>query len=417
MKKRFVAFLLTFVLSLGLIAVMGENVQISAESQQDGGNKSESSDVETIDKIKDASDDAINGASGANGEILITTAAPGGSQNDIEKQDTAVTKETTSVTRKGTTVKVTVTEYPDGSKSEITEKTSKSGNKVVTVTLNTAPDGTTVKLKETVIIDEEGNTIISSKVVDKDAEGKTVQTVIYESLTYPEENGIVNTVSKMVIKNGKGKVQSTVERAEIIVTAEDGNILINERSVTIFKSGKTELVISMAETDPEGIIIYSASETITESKDGKTKIIVEACDEDKKVYKVGLSVNSKGIVSITSIDTPETEESIPESVLMDGVDIEITAIAKGAMKGNEILESIEIGENITKIGKQSFYGDKKLKNIWLTASVKEIGKDAFKDIAEDAVFTIEAESEEDFNRVKNLIIKSGVSDTVTIERE
>ena len=425
MKKRFIAVLLTFVMVLGLITVMGENVQTSAETLQDMENISENTDGNN--DIKDKAGTALYGADTAKGVILVTGAHEG-SRDDTENDGEtvikdadgniiSVTKKTTTVNKKGTTEKVTITKHADGSKSESSVKTTKSGKKVVTESLDTAPDGTTVKLKETVIIDEEGNTIISSKVVDKDAEGKTVQTVIYESLTYPEENGVVYTVSKMIIKNGKGKVKCTIERTENIVTNEDGSTIINDRTATIFKNGKTEVVLSVTETDPEGNMIYTASETIKESSNGKTKIRVDSNDNENDVYIVDLIVDSKGNVSITSVYSTEKEEDIPECVVLDDVDVEITALAKGAMKDNKILEKVEIYENIKTIGKQAFYGDENLKTIRITDSIKKIGKDAFKGIAEDAVFIIDAESDKDFDRVKNLIIKSGVSDTVTIERE
>ncbi len=99
----------------------------------------------------------------------------------------------------------------------------------------------------------------------------------------------------------------------------------------------------------------------------------------------------------------------------DGITHRITSVGKGAMKGLEKLKKVKLGESVKKIGREAFAGDKKLKRIELTASVTKIGKNAFKGISKKAVFSIKA-SQEDFERIVELLKKSGVSDTVTFER-
>ena len=77
------------------------------------------------------------------------------------------------------------------------------------------------------------------------------------------------------------------------------------------------------------------------------------------------------------------------------------------------ITDVKLGDNITKISKNAFKGDKNLEHIELTDSIESIAKNAFKGIAKDAVFTIKAASEEEFNRIVDLIKKSGVGENVT----
>ncbi len=109
------------------------------------------------------------------------------------------------------------------------------------------------------------------------------------------------------------------------------------------------------------------------------------------------------------------KKDVIETFTWDGLVHRITAIGKGAMRDVESLKKLTIGEYVKKIGSEAFAGNKKLKLIELSASVTKIGKNAFKGIAKNAVFKIKA-SEQDFERIVELLKKSGVSDTVTFER-
>lgn len=109
------------------------------------------------------------------------------------------------------------------------------------------------------------------------------------------------------------------------------------------------------------------------------------------------------------------KKDVIETFTWDGLVHRITAIGKGAMRDVESLKKLTIGEYVKKIGSEAFAGNKKLKLIELSASVTKIGKNAFKGIAQNAVFKIKA-SEQDFERIVNLLKKSGVSTSVTFER-
>ena len=79
------------------------------------------------------------------------------------------------------------------------------------------------------------------------------------------------------------------------------------------------------------------------------------------------------------------------------------------------MKEVTLGKNITTICTGAFKNCKNLEYIELTGSVKKVNRNAFKGIAENAKFVI-ATSEEDYERIVDLLKKSGVSDTVTFER-
>lgn len=74
----------------------------------------------------------------------------------------------------------------------------------------------------------------------------------------------------------------------------------------------------------------------------------------------------------------QKEVVIPDSVTVAGKTYAITEIAKDAFQGNEMLESVVIGNNVAKIGESAFESCKALKNVIIGPNVKEIGDKAFK---------------------------------------
>lgn len=69
--------------------------------------------------------------------------------------------------------------------------------------------------------------------------------------------------------------------------------------------------------------------------------------------------------------------SIPATVVIDGINYKVTAIADGAFKNNTNITSVEIGPNVTSIGVDAFSGCKKLNNVVMGSNVSKIGNKAF----------------------------------------
>ena len=113
-------------------------------------------------------------------------------------------------------------------------------------------------------------------------------------------------------------------------------------------------------------------------------------------------------------DSTFGEYTIPAYIKAGKEKFYITSIESYAFEDNKLTE-ITIGKKVKKLYKNAFRNQKKLKVINITsAKLKTVGKNAFKGIDKNAVFKITG-STKDFERVKKLIIKSGVSSTVTFE--
>ena len=146
----------------------------------------------------------------------------------------------------------------------------------------------------------------------------------------------------------------------------------------------------------------------------ETSKITSAGAETKAFYYR----TSSGKVRLMNADTSEStfgKYSIPSYVSVGKEKFYITSVESYAFEDNK-LTSITIGKKVKKLNKNAFRNQKKLKVINITAAkLKTIGKYAFKGIDKNAVFKITG-TDKDFERVKNLIIKSGVSSTVTFKQ-
>ncbi|WP_022762397.1 MULTISPECIES: hypothetical protein [unclassified Butyrivibrio] len=65
-------------------------------------------------------------------------------------------------------------------------------------------------------------------------------------------------------------------------------------------------------------------------------------DESGNVSAIGLTSARKSVI-------------IPDTVVADGVTMNVSDIAPRFMKGNKKTKSVTIGSNVTSIGKEAFY--------------------------------------------------------------
>ena len=287
----------------------------------------------------------------------------------------------------------------DGSETKIEIIWNADGTTTV-INENKQADGTTVVKEET--RDAKGNGTL--KIEKKDAEGNLLS----------KTEGTIK-----VNKKGTETIKSTTKNADGSVSEKTQKTYKRDPNADNIK----KVTITEKKTDAEGntetikttaLVGVLGDATITEKStyngvgaDGKTAVTV------KEERNYSLSVN--GRLKLTSLSTDGEKLTIPESIELDGMKRVVKAIGKNAMKGNKTVKEVVIGENITTICTGAFKNCKNLELIELTGSVKKIYKNAFKGIAENAKFVIKA-SEEDFERIVELLKKSGVSETVTFER-
>jgi hypothetical protein len=362
------------------------------------GNGNETDGGSTFENDGEITSDS--GAIKDSGSTVKETADGSVTETVKEKKDDGsivTTKSTTNAD--GTYTTSTKTENVDG--STVTEKETKDadGNTLQTITksIEKTEDGSTVTTKSTTNADGTYTTSTKTENVDgstvteketKDVDGTVsikITTKTNEATTVKEE---IQNSDKSIIE--RDTVIGTDGISTINETKTDANGTVTKKEETVKKNGHLMVTSKVTEQDASG---------------KKTKSTTTANIKAKKSGAVVLSeINATGKVAI-----------IPASVIVNGKTVTVTAIGADSMRGNKKLTDVKLGDNITVIGKNAFRGDKNLKNIELTDSIERILKNAFKGIAKDAVFTIKAASEKEFNRVVDLIKQAGVKDTVTFE--
>ncbi len=297
-------------------------------------------------------------------------------------------------------------------KSSIFTRKNKDGS-VTTITIIWNEDGTTTVITETMWAD--GSVVRKEETRDSVGNGtvKTEKKDGKDNILSSTEGTIkVNKKGTETIKSttensdgsGSEKTQKTYKR-----DPEAGNIKkVTTTEKKTDAAGNTEVIKSTALVSVLGEATITEKSTCTSiGKDGKTVVNV------KEERQYSLSVN--GIVKLLSLTSDGEKIIVSENIESDGITRVIKSIGKNAIKDNNNVKEVLIGDNITTICAGAFKNCKNLELIELTSSVKKIYKNAFKGIAKNAKFVIEA-SEEDFVRIVELLKKSGVAGTVTFER-
>ncbi|MBR5369618.1 MAG: leucine-rich repeat protein [Lachnospiraceae bacterium] len=284
----------------------------------------------------------------------------------------------------------------DGSVTTITIIMNADGTTTV-ITEITWPDGT-VDRKE-ITRDAKGNgTLLKTK---KDADGNILSKT--EGTIKVNKKG-TETI-KSVTENSDGSKEETTQKT---YKRDADNIKkVTTDTKKIDAEGNTEEIKMTALVDGLG------AATITESSTFSPSGATDKGNVVKEERQYSLSVN--GRLKLLSLISDGGKLTTPESIELDGMVRMLKAIGKNALKGNKALKETVIGQNVTTICAGAFKNCTSLELIELTSSVKKIYKNAFKGIAKNARFVIDA-SEEDFARIVELLKASDVSDTVTFER-
>ena len=313
-----------------------------------------------------------------------------------KNKDGSVTTITIIWNADGTTTVITENKQPDGA-TEVKEETRDAkGNGTLKIEKKDAEGNLLSKTEGTIKVNKKGTETIKSVTENSDG-SKSEKT----QKTYKRDPNADN-IKKVTISEKKTDAAGNTE--EIKTTAfvtTLGAATVSEKSTRTFvgTSGNK----GNKESDTEG-------EDGTDTGKTGSRNVQNVVKEEREY---SLSVN--GVVKLLSLTSDGEKVTIPESFELDGMKRVVKTIGKNALKGNLSIKEVEIGKNITTISSGAFKNCKNLELIKLTGSVKKIYKNAFKGIAKNAKFVIEA-SEEDFARIVELLKKSGVSETVTFER-
>ena len=297
-----------------------------------------------------------------------------------------------------------VTENKDGSTTTTSVSKDIFGTPVTKIE-TTFKDGT--KVTEETSVNAYGTEKVKEKITEKDGSVIETSTTKYADNTSTVAKTVTNPDNSSVNYNALISANGTQTFTEE-KKAADGSSSRTTGTVNVSGSGSTNTV----NKDASGAVIGTVDTKTYES--GKSVIAsTEGAGDSKVTNKV--SVNLSGIAKLTSLIANSGIVNIPASIEANDKEYSISILGKYLMMRNKNIINVTIGNNITTIGYKAFYRASNLSVIEMTASVQSISKFAFKRIAKDAKFIITA-SDEDFERLVNLIKESGVSKTVTFEQ-
>ena len=159
----------------------------------------------------------------------------------------------------------------------------------------------------------------------------------------------------------------------------DGRYPIAQASITLESAGRcwyvknpVNLTVDMSDAGPQSAQLSGG-------------LLYQVLDEEKKT------------VVCTGRALDGTSVTVPETVLLNGMEYQVVQIAEGAFADSASLKEITIGANVTIIEPKAFYQCKKLKKVTIYAtSLQKIGADAFANIHKKAKILIIGETVEEF---------------------
>lgn len=138
-------------------------------------------------------------------------------------------------------------------------------------------------------------------------------------------------------------------------------------------------------------------------------------DNTEAVYMVVASADGLPSVAFVESDGGSSVKSvvIPDTIVSDGIEYKVTAIADYAFGYNTNLTKVKIGNHVTKVGAAAFTGCSKLKTVTIGENVTTIGDSAFsgckaltKIILPEKTVNIGKQAFKDCKKLKTIIIKS-----------
>lgn len=98
---------------------------------------------------------------------------------------------------------------------------------------------------------------------------------------------------------------------------------------------------------------------------------------DEKTGGIYRTTSSGTVEYQGAADKNASSVTVPQSVTLNGVSYQVTAIAANACKGSKKLAKVVIGSSVTSIGANAFSGCSRLKSVTLGKKVTAIGSKAF----------------------------------------
>lgn len=171
--------------------------------------------------------------------------------------------------------------------------------------------------------------------------------------------------------------------------------------------------------EPKTIVKTNADGSVTETIYTKTQnsieiLIKDSLSDNEIQASVSYAGTNSNKIALTSVETGSKSFTIPKFIKVGNKKYYITTIDSRALK-NSCVTNLTIGSRVTTIKKYAFKGNRKIKTVNISAkNLKSIETGAFSKLSSKVRFVIKGSSE-DCERVKKLILDSGVSKKARFE--
>lgn len=288
-------------------------------------------------------------------------------------------------------------------------------------------DGTTWSSENTMTV--QPNTLVRAYIRLKETDEKNASPVATDEKTSPKL--MVETPS--ISPNG-----GTFEEAQTVAIFCE----TEEAVIHYTLDGGTPTLLSPIYTEPfiiektTEINAIAIKENMDDSEVASALFTIQNPDEDPVIVTpkptapvVGTEVNvasvgarvkvvdavNKKVIYTAPLSKTEIV-TIPDKVIISGVEYKVTKIAAGAFENNTTLTTVTVGNNVTEIGENAFKGCTKLKKVSISKAVVEIGNGAFKGCSSITKITIPSNVKKigsnafaDCKKLKSITIPSKVT--------
>ena len=220
---------------------------------------------------------------------------------------------------------------------------------------------------------EETETAVGSKHKECTVCGYKLETAEIPTTGTPHSHSYADTWSNDASKHWKS-CECGEKSEEAAHTAGDW-IVDKEATETAVGSKHKECTVCGYKLETAEIPKTGKQEETTPVPATKGKVIT---DKQGSRYKVTKSDAKNGEVTFVKPKSGVTGTvKIPDTVTIDGITYNVTAIEANAFKNNKNITKVIIGNNVTVIGKNAFAGCKKLSSVTVGKKVKTISAGAF----------------------------------------
>ncbi|WP_026670424.1 leucine-rich repeat protein [Butyrivibrio sp. AE3006] len=196
---------------------------------------------------------------------------------------------------------------------------------------------------------------------------------------------------------------------------------ITNNGITAKRTSSTVVTVSGTPTSDATITVPDAVEktaaTVTkENADGKTIVITNYSKTDEQISQFVFKKAKGTTVDLTNVSSNSLKTVVvPETVNVNGKTYKVTRIRKGFLKNCTQATKVDIGKNVNTIDKNAFNYGKKVKTIIIRGKLTKVGKGALKNTKKNVTIEVKTGAK-NFGKNKKLLVKSELPKNATVKR-